>query len=71
MPTWSPETYLKFARERTQPSIDLAGRVELSAPRRIVDLGCGPGNSTAVVGQRWPDADITGVDTSADARSRA
>ena len=66
MPTWDADTYLKFARERTQPSVDLAARVELSAPRRIVDLGCGPGNSTAVVARRWPDAAVEGVDTSPD-----
>jgi len=66
MPIWNADTYLKFECERTQPSIDLAARVELKAPRTIVDLGCGPGNSTAVVGRRWPGATITGVDTSPD-----
>lgn len=62
---WNPQLYLTFATERTQPAIDLASRVQLSQPARIVDLGCGPGNSTAVVRQRWPAADITGVDSSA------
>jgi trans-aconitate 2-methyltransferase len=65
MPTWNSEQYLKFASERTQPSIDLVTRIALSSPRRIVDLGCGPGNSTAVVARRWPEAEITGVDNSA------
>ena len=41
MPTWNSEQYLKFARERTQPSVDLAARVDLAAPQRVVDLGSG------------------------------
>lgn len=64
MPTWNSDQYLKFANERTQPAIDLAARVALEAPERVVDLGCGPGNSTAVVARRWPRAALTGVDTS-------
>ncbi len=64
MPSWDSSQYLQFAQERTQPSIDLAARVGLDAPARIVDLGCGPGNSTAVLAQRWPNAQLTGVDTS-------
>lgn len=65
MPIWNPEQYLKFAGERTQPCRDLAARVEVWRPLRIVDLGCGPGNSAEVIAQRWPDAAITGIDSSA------
>lgn len=64
MSSWNSDQYLKFADERTQPARDLAKRVALAAPRRVVDLGCGPGNSTAVVAQRWPDASVSGVDNS-------
>jgi len=64
VPTWDAGVYLKFAKERTQPAIDLAARIELSTPARILDLGCGPGNSTAVLRNRWPDAAITGLDSS-------
>jgi trans-aconitate 2-methyltransferase len=60
---WDPQQYLKFERERTQPAIDLAARIEVASPRRIIDLGCGPGNSTAVLHRRWPDAEITGLDS--------
>jgi trans-aconitate 2-methyltransferase len=59
---WDPQLYLKFDRERTQPAIDLAARVELADPLRIIDLGCGPGNSTAILKARWPNAEITGLD---------
>lgn len=62
MATWDPTLYMKFAAERTRPSHDLANRIAVAGPRRVVDLGCGPGNSTAVLRGRWPDADLTGID---------
>ena len=64
MNDWKPELYLKFEKQRTQPSIDLAARISLTAPKRIIDIGCGPGNSTAVLKNRWPNAAITGLDSS-------
>ena len=64
MPTWNPEQYLKFGDERTQPCRDLVARIGLENPKRIVDLGCGPGNSAAVLAHRWPAAEITGLDKS-------
>jgi len=63
---WSSSQYLKFERERTQPAVDLAGRIELDSPKRIIDIGCGPGNSTQVLAEKYPDAYILGVDNSAN-----
>jgi trans-aconitate 2-methyltransferase len=71
MSSWNPELYLKFERERTQPSIDLAARISLKNPRQIVDLGCGPGNSTQVLKERWTEADILGVDNSPEMIGKA
>lgn len=61
---WDPHTYLRYAGERARPFLDLVARVDVPAPRRVVDLGCGPGNLTAVLGQRWPRAEIVGIDSS-------
>lgn len=64
MPAWDAHLYLKFGDERTQPAVDLVTRVNLTAPARIIDIGCGPGNSTAVLRARWPNAQVTGLDSS-------
>lgn len=64
MTKWDAEIYLRFSSERTRPSMDLAAHLEIRDPERIIDLGCGPGNSTAVLRQRWPKARITGLDSS-------
>ena len=61
---WNPSLYLKFANERTQPSLDLISRIGLDQPARIIDLGCGTGNSTDALRRRWPGADGTGLDNS-------
>lgn len=64
MSDWNSNQYLKFAQERTQPSRDLVSRLAGLDPARILDLGCGPGNSTAVLREQFPDACILGVDAS-------
>ena len=61
---WDPERYLVYADERGRPFVDLLHRVAATAPRRVVDLGCGPGTLTALLTERWPDADVLGVDSS-------
>lgn len=64
MSDWDSRQYLKFKEERTQPAIDLARRMELKSPRKIADIGCGPGNSTAVLHNMFPEAEVTGYDSS-------
>lgn len=64
MQDWDSKLYLKFERERTQPAIDLANRVDVQNPKKIVDIGCGPGNSTQILAQKFPDAYIIGADNS-------
>ena len=62
MACWDPQQYLKFGDIRTRPSRELVAAVRLDAPRTIIDLGCGPGNSTAGLAARWPAAAIVGLD---------
>jgi trans-aconitate 2-methyltransferase len=64
MADWNSAQYLKFAAERTQPAIDLATRISSCSPAKVIDIGCGPGNSTAILKQAFPNADITGADNS-------
>lgn len=73
MADWNSELYLKFKAQRTQPAIDLARRVGDYAedPREVIDLGCGPGNSTRVLKNRYPNAHITGADNSANMIEKA
>jgi len=66
MPTWNPGQYLKFGDERTRPCRELASRIDVSPVRTVIDLGCGPGNSTRILKSLWPDAQITGLDSSRD-----
>ena len=61
---WDPAQYLHFADERGRPFYDLAARIGATNPAYVVDLGCGPGQLTATLAARWPDAEILGIDSS-------
>lgn len=61
---WNPDLYLKFGKERIQPTIDLVSRIDIDNPKNIIDIGCGPGNSTQILYQRWPSSKILGIDNS-------
>jgi trans-aconitate 2-methyltransferase len=61
---WDPKQYSKFASERDRAFIDLIARIAADRPRRVVDLGCGPGTLTALLVARWPDAEVEGIDSS-------
>lgn len=63
---WDPAKYVQFGDYRDRPYFDLTARVHADAPRHVVDLGCGPGNLTATLAGRWPTAEVTGLDSSAE-----
>lgn len=61
---WNPALYRRYEDERTRPAQELLARVPLAEARRVVDLGCGPGNSTELLVQRFPAAQVVGTDNS-------
>jgi trans-aconitate 2-methyltransferase len=63
---WDPAQYGRFAAERGRPFLDLIARIDAGSPRRVVDAGCGPGNLTELLADRWPDARVEGFDSSAE-----
>jgi trans-aconitate 2-methyltransferase len=63
---WDPAQYLNFADERSRPFFDLTARIAAAAPGVVADLGCGPGQLTATLASRWPDAEVEGIDSSAE-----
>src|SRR3977135_181655 len=63
---WDPKTYLSFGAERTRPAAELLSRVSIKTASRVADLGCGPGNSTALLRARWPEAEIDAIDSSVE-----
>lgn len=71
MSDWNSKQYLKFKKERTQPAIDLVSKIQLDSPVSIIDIGCGPGNSSSVLNKRYPSAKVLGVDNSLDMLNRA
>ena len=66
MPSWDADQYLKFGEERTRACRDLVARVAIASVKTAIDLGCGPGNSTQIIAERWPGAQVIGLDSSAD-----
>ena len=71
MPSWDPNQYLKFTDHRLRPALDLLAQIPAADPRSIYDLGCGPGNITRLLAERWPGARVVGVDSSADMLAKA
>jgi len=69
--SWDPAQYLRFAGERMRPAVDLLARIGAASPASVVDLGCGAGNLAPLLLARWPQARLTGVDSSPEMLARA
>ena len=68
---WDPQQYARYSSERNRPFFDLVGQVGAVSPGSVVDLGCGPGELTATLSQRWPAAAILGRDSSPEMIDKA
>lgn len=68
---WDPSKYVQFGNHRDRPFFDLTARIHADDPVKVVDLGCGPGNLTATLAERWPAARVLGLDSSPEMLSRA
>ena len=68
---WDPTQYLKFSDHRLRPGLELLDRIPLQAPSRIFDLGCGTGHITRLIAERWPEAEVVGLDNSAQMLDKA
>lgn len=68
---WDPGKYTQFSPQRDRPFFDLTSRITAESPRKVVDLGCGTGVLTAALAARWPQAQVTGLDSSEDMVARA
>jgi trans-aconitate 2-methyltransferase len=68
---WDPTVYRRFGAERSRPFFDLVDRIGATAPRAVTDLGCGPGELTRTLAERWPGARVTGIDSSAEMIAKA
>jgi trans-aconitate 2-methyltransferase len=68
---WNPGQYLKFTDHRSRPALDLINQINIDQPETVYDLGCGPGNITQLLHQRWPQASLTGIDSSCEMLAKA
>jgi trans-aconitate 2-methyltransferase len=68
---WNPDQYQRFSEHRSRPFFDLIARIDAPRAKRIADLGCGPGNLTAHLSQRWSESTVTGVDNSPEMLEKA
>ena len=67
---WNPAQYLRYGNERLRPALDLISRIPVESPETVYDLGCGTGTITGILQERWPNAQVTGVDSSASMLER-
>jgi trans-aconitate methyltransferase len=68
---WDPTAYLRYSDERSRPFHDLVARIPAARPRAVVDLGCGPGQLTATLAERWPTSRVLGLDSAPEMIDRA
>jgi trans-aconitate 2-methyltransferase len=68
---WDPAQYARYSDQRSRPFFDLVGRIDADAPARVADVGCGSGELTVTLAERWPEARVRGIDSSPEMIARA
>lgn len=68
---WNPAQYQKFAGQRLRPALDLLQQITIAEPSLIYDLGCGTGEVTQLIAERWPTATVIGLDNSPEMLEKA
>ncbi|MEM7255129.1 MAG: methyltransferase domain-containing protein [Pseudomonadota bacterium] len=68
---WDPSQYLRFGDHRLRPALELLARIPHSDPKHVFDLGCGAGNVTRQIAERWPHATVYGIDNSDEMLKKA
>ncbi len=68
---WDPAQYARYSSERSRPFFDLTAQIDVESPGTVVDLGCGSGELTVALGERWPAAAVRGIDSSAEMIEKA
>lgn len=71
MAKWDPDQYLKYGDERGRPFVELISRIPHHSAKKVIDLGCGPGSTTSLLLDAWPDALVIGLDSSNEMIDRA
>jgi trans-aconitate 2-methyltransferase len=67
-----PDQYARFRDERSRPFFHLLDRIPAELPfESIVDLGCGSGELTRSLAERWPRAHVVGLDYSPQMLARS
>jgi trans-aconitate 2-methyltransferase len=68
---WDANQYMKFSDHRRRPALELLDRIPAESPAVIYDLGCGTGNVTRMISERWPAATVYGIDNSKEMLAKA
>lgn len=68
---WNPDVYNQFKEKRSAPFHDLISHIHAAPGLRMIDLGCGTGELTKVLADKFPESQVLGIDSSAEMLAKA